>query len=73
MAKGERKVTPIQQAILDYLINREWTGPTEIGMNVGRYLYTSASAWASPKLEILRIKGLVIKNHKGQVKLINQG
>ena len=61
------ELTDNQAGIVLYLEGRDWTSPTEIGNVVNR---GKGSAWASPICKRLVVKGYLLRNAKGQYKLL---
>lgn len=58
------KLSIEQKFILNYLKDKEWVGPTQLGLVYGK-TYTSASAWATPKCKSLVSQGLLEKSLRG--------
>lgn len=56
------------EAILEFLKEKNWTSPTQIGMHFG-YQYVNASSWASRKCKKMVEQGFLERNDKGHYRL----
>ncbi len=65
-----KKLTWKQERIIRFLDGRDWTGPTEIGLEEFHYDYCSASSRISPTCKTLVKKGVLERSVHGKYRLI---